>query len=119
MHSGQVCAQEIVSRNASDRPDALFAANDVLALGILHGFVRDGSLRVPDDIAIVGYDDIEFAEEAVVPLTSIRMAARTLGRTSVEVLLSEIEQRREGITDIDFARISLTPSLVARKTTQA
>ena len=59
---------------ARSRPTAAFCANDLLALGLLQEAVRLG-LRVPEDLAIVGYDDIEFAAAAAVPLTSVAPAA--------------------------------------------
>jgi LacI family transcriptional regulator len=48
-------------------------------------------LRVPEDVAIVGYDDIEFAAAAAVPLSSVRQPRHQLGRTAVELLLDEVE----------------------------
>ena len=57
-------------------PTAAFCANDLTALGLLQQCIRAGR-RVPDDIAIVGYDDIEFAAAAAVPLTSVRSRARS------------------------------------------
>ena len=45
----------------SARPDAVFAANDLLAVGLLQAFSSDSAIRVPEDIAMVGYDDIDFA----------------------------------------------------------
>ncbi|WP_031092425.1 LacI family DNA-binding transcriptional regulator, partial [Streptomyces sp. NRRL S-15] len=56
------------------RPSAVFCANDLLALGVLQALYEAG-LKVPEDLAVVGYDDIEFAASAVVPLTSVRRPA--------------------------------------------
>ena len=65
------------------RPTAAFCANDLLALGLLQEMVRHGS-AVPDDIAIVGFDDIDFAAAAAVPLSSVRKPRHELvdGRPS-------------------------------------
>ncbi len=49
------------------RPDAIFAANDLLALGLIQAFRLSGKISVPDDIALVGYDDIDFVYAAMVP----------------------------------------------------
>jgi len=86
---GRRCGELIANRPPSRRPDAIFAANDLMALGVLQALVMLGSLRVPDDIALIGYDDIDFASGAVVPLTSIRQPAGLLGSTAVEILLDE------------------------------
>jgi LacI family transcriptional regulator len=59
---------------AIDEPDAVFCANDMMALGVLRGLFERGR-SVPDDIALIGFDDIEFARLAAVPLTSVRQPA--------------------------------------------
>ena len=75
---GRAAGQAIVAR--SDRPDAVFAANDLLAMGVLQALVMQGAgVRVPDEIALIGYDDIDFASAAVVPLSSIRQPASSSG----------------------------------------
>lgn len=109
---GRLVAGKLASREASDRPDGVFAANDLLALGMLNAFLREGSIRVPEDIAIVGYDDIEFAQEAVVPLTSMRPSG-ALGRIGAELLLNEIERKRT----TEHTHASFRPVLVPRETT--
>ncbi|MEE4540380.1 LacI family DNA-binding transcriptional regulator [Streptomyces sp. V4-01] len=70
------------------RPTAVFCANDLLALGVLQ-VVYAAGIAVPADLAIVGYDDIEFAAAAVVPLTSVRQPAAEMGRMAAELLLEE------------------------------
>jgi LacI family transcriptional regulator len=70
------------------RPTAVFCANDLLALGVLQEMTRRG-VRIPEDVAIVGYDDIEFAAAAAVPLTSVRQPRQLLGRTAAELLIEE------------------------------
>ena len=69
-------------------PDGGACVNDLLAIGIMQQVLRSG-LRVPDDIAIVGYDDIAFASAAAVPLTSVRQPRNLLGRHAAELLLDE------------------------------
>jgi LacI family transcriptional regulator len=73
---------------------------------------------VPDDLAIVGYDDIEFAAAAAVPLTSVRQPAVTMGAMAAELLLEETEL--EG-TDRTHAhrRVVLQPELVVRRSSLA
>lgn len=69
------------------RPTAIFCANDLLALGVLRAAATLG-LRVPEDIAIAGYDDISFAAGATVPLTSVAQPTREMGRRAAEMLLT-------------------------------
>jgi LacI family transcriptional regulator len=71
------------------RPDAIACANDVVALGVLRGLL-EAEVDVPCDIAVVGYDDIEFAAIAAVPLTSLRQPARDIGRAAASMLLDEL-----------------------------
>lgn len=69
---------------------AAFCANDLLALGLLRAAVSTGR-RVPDDVAIMGYDDIEFAADAAVPLSSIRQPTLQIGRNAAQLLLEECD----------------------------
>jgi LacI family transcriptional regulator len=109
---GRRLGEQLVARPPHDRPDAVFAANDLMAIGALQAFVMLGTLRVPGDIAIVGYDDIDFASGAVVPLTSVRQPAALIGRTAVEMLLDEADR------DVKPGRqVVFTPELIVREST--
>ncbi len=88
---------------------AVFCANDMLALGLLRGLSQAG-VNVPGDIAVVGYDDIEFAADAAVPLTSVRQPKYQLGRAAAELLLDEADHPAEH----EHRRIVFTPELVVR-----
>lgn len=94
----------------SPRPSAVFCANDLLALGVLQALFAAG-VRVPQEMALVGYDDIEFAAAAVVPLTSVRQPAVEMGRRAAELLL---EETGEGADRHQHQRIVLEPELVVR-----
>ncbi|MFI0238700.1 LacI family DNA-binding transcriptional regulator [Streptomyces sp. NPDC016845] len=98
----------------ADRPTAVFCANDLLALGVLQSMYAAG-VRVPEDVAIVGYDDIEFAAAAAVPLTSVRQPAVTMGALAAGLLLEEIAaaDRPEGAAH-EHRRVVLQPELVVR-----
>jgi DNA-binding LacI/PurR family transcriptional regulator len=85
---GRRAADELTGLPAARRPTAVFCANDLLALGVLQGLIAHG-LRVPEDVALVGYDDIEFAAAAAVPLSSVRQPRELLGRTAAQLLLEE------------------------------
>jgi LacI family transcriptional regulator len=91
------------------RPTAVFCANDLLALGVLQALFA-ARISVPDDIALVGYDDIEFAAAAAVPLTSVRQPAVRMGRMAAELLLEET-----GEGDHRHRQVVLQPELVVRR----
>ncbi len=109
-------AGEIAALPEGERPTAVFAACDLVAIGLLQGFVTAG-LRVPDEVAIIGYDDIAFAAAAAVPLSSIRQPREAIGRRSAELLLSEIEAADTGAAHRHEA-VRFTPQLVVRRSTQ-
>jgi LacI family transcriptional regulator len=79
LHAGIAAAEQILVMTPEERPTALFAANDLVALGLLQRLLAAG-VKVPDDMALVGYDDIEFA--AFAPCRSLPSAhpARSSGR---------------------------------------
>jgi LacI family transcriptional regulator len=86
---GRAAAGLIADVAEGRRPTAVFCANDLTALGVLQEMTRRG-IRVPQDVAIVGYDDIDFAAAAAIPLTSVRQPREQLGRTAAELLLDEV-----------------------------
>ncbi|TDO48520.1 LacI family transcriptional regulator [Kribbella sp. VKM Ac-2527] len=86
---GRAAGERIAQLPKRSRPTAAFCANDLLALGFLQAMAVAG-LRVPQDMAIVGYDDIDFAAAAAVPLSSVRQPAELLGRTAMELLQEEV-----------------------------
>lgn len=88
---GAAAGARLLARPRREWPGALFAANDLLALGLLQALVVDGRARVPDDIAIIGFDDIPFAGAAAVPLSSIRQPSRMIGRTALRIVLEEAD----------------------------
>lgn len=85
---GRQAGSRLLGLPARRRPTAIFCANDLLALGILQEMTARG-VAVPEDMAIVGYDDIEFASAAAVPLTSVRQPRLDLGRTAARLLIEE------------------------------
>jgi LacI family transcriptional regulator len=97
----------------SPRPTAIFCGNDLLALGVMRGLMKSG-VRIPDEISIIGYDDIEFAPSAAVPLTSIAQPAYQLGFTATNLLLSECE----GVDSHAHQDVRFQPELVVRSSTR-
>lgn len=101
----------------SDRPTAVFCANDLLALGVLQSLFAAG-VSVPDDLALVGYDDIEFAAAAAVPLTSVRQPAATMGALAAGLLLEETGAGASAAAH-EHRRVVLQPELVVRRSSLA
>jgi LacI family transcriptional regulator, galactose operon repressor len=106
-------AEEIVAMPDSERPTAVFATNDLLAIGLLQGFVTAG-LRVPDDMAIVGYDDIAFAAAAAVPLSSVRQPRLAIGCRAAELLFEEIQAIDRDVAH-EHQQVRFEPELVVRR----
>lgn len=93
-------------------PTAIFCANDIVALGVMKGLLDQG-VRIPEQISLIGYDDIAFAPSAAIPLTSIAQPAYQLGVASAELIISECE---EGDAHA-HQQIRFQPKLVIRAST--
>lgn len=102
---GRQAAEKILSRRPY--PDAIFATNDFAAIGAL-GVLRDHGLRVPDDIALIGYNDTPLAAEIPIPLTTVRSPMHEMGRRGIALLIEVLAGRTP-----DSER--LTPTLVVRE----
>jgi len=113
---GRRAGERITGTPARRRPTAVFCANDLLALGLLQQLTELG-VAVPDDIAIVGYDDIEFAAAAAVPLTSVRQPRHLLGKTAAELLLQE-DAAANGGPPHEHSQVQFSPDLVVRASTR-
>ncbi|BBZ28724.1 LacI family transcriptional regulator [Mycolicibacterium madagascariense] len=109
--AGRAAGEQLCGRSAARLPDAVFCANDLLAIGMLQALSRHG-VRVPEDIALIGYDDIDFARSASVPLSSIRQPSADIGATAIELLLEAVEGGAREPRHVVFG-----PRLVARAST--
>ena len=98
----------------AEPPKALFAINDMYALGAYAG-ARDRGLAVPDDVSVVGFDDIFLAEVAQPALTTVRQPLREMLRTTVTMLVDRLEGSRDGPAD----HTVVTPELIVRASTAA
>ena len=104
---GEAAARRLLER--AERPTAIFACNDLMAIGALRA-VRSAGLSVPDDISVVGYDDIPLASAMSPALTTVAQPVDELGGLSTELLLSRIEDGSMGTAQ----RITLETTLVVR-----
>jgi LacI family transcriptional regulator len=95
---------------SGEYPDAIFAENDILAIGILHG-IKDSGLKVPDDIALIGFDDIAFSAYQEIQLSTIHQPKEEMGSTAAEILIEEIEGRPG---ETPPRKVILEPELIVR-----
>lgn len=108
---GERALEEILSR--PEPVTAIACVNDLTALGVLRGLLRR-RIRVPEDVAVVGYDDVEFAAVLATPLTSIRQPRYQLGQTAAGLLLAEAANGG----DHEHQQILFQPELVVRESSQ-
>jgi LacI family transcriptional regulator len=93
-------------------PTAVFCANDLLALGVMR-ILQANKIRIPEQVSVLGYDDIEFAPSAAVPLSSISQPAYQMGVTAADLLLNECEDGENH----EHQQIRFQPQLVERAST--
>jgi LacI family transcriptional regulator len=94
-------------------PTAIFASNDVMAFGVMEA-VRDRGLRIPEDVSIVGFDNIPQAEHVRPQLTTIEQPLADMGREATRRLLELIDN-----PDLPLTRVELPTKLVVRASTRA
>ena len=94
-----------------DAPTAVACFNDLVALGLLRA-LSDLGLRVPDDVSVVGFDDVPMASQAVTPLTTVRVPQREMGVRAVRILIDDIER-----PESDPVTVVLDADLQVRATT--
>ncbi|GAB4495502.1 MAG: LacI family DNA-binding transcriptional regulator [Anaerolineales bacterium] len=103
--SGYTAMQKLLPQN----PQGVFVANDVMAAGAYRA-IKEAGLKIPDDIAVVGFDDIPLAAQLQPPLTTIRQPMQTLGTLAVQRLLDILHQ-----PDTPPQQLLLPPELIIRQ----
>lgn len=103
---GAHAAERILA--AGNRPTAVVCANDQLALGVERTMLAHG-LRVPEDIAIVGYDNVDLASHANVPITSVSQPMYEMGKAATRLLIDEMENEEHV-----HEQVLYTPTLITR-----
>lgn len=94
IEDGQRAAQALLQ--IVPRPTAMFAASDILALGAYQA-IREAGLRIPEDVAVVGFDDIVMARLVTPPLTTVRLPQRDMGQRAAEMLFARLTGEVEGL----------------------
>lgn len=107
---GRHLGDRLAAMDPAHRPDAVFAANDLLAVGILQALLASPQVRVPEDIALVGYDDIDFARSTTVPLTTIAQPTERIAREAIRMLTEESADPR----GYKHEHLLLEPGLIVR-----
>lgn len=102
------------SRPHDDWPTAITCYNDLVAMGLVKAII-DLGMKVPDDVSVIGFDDIKFCETFLVPLTTVRVPKFDMGKKAAQMLIAHIESR-EALTP---QRHYLDASLVVRASTAA
>ena len=108
--AGGVRAGEVLF-DLRNPPTAVFAFNDLLAIGLIQA-ARSRGLRVPEDVSVVGFDDLEFSTMVTPPLTTVRQPLAEMGRTAVSMLVRLLEQKR-----FETLHVELGTRLVVREST--
>ncbi|HEX6508033.1 MAG TPA: LacI family DNA-binding transcriptional regulator [Chloroflexota bacterium] len=106
---GRMAAEQLLS--LAHVPTAIIALNDVMAVGVLAA-ARARGLEVPDDLSVVGFDDIEMASITTPPLTTVQQPLQGLGRVGANVLWRLLEGQ-----ELDATRIELSTRLIVREST--
>jgi LacI family transcriptional regulator len=107
---GVKAAAVVAGFPAAERPTAVMCANDLVALGMLQGLWQRG-IRVPDEIAVIGFDDLDWAAASMIPLTSVHQKRRELGQLAVQMLVDEITNGDEHV----HRHVVLQPELIVRE----
>ncbi|GCE22365.1 LacI family DNA-binding transcriptional regulator [Dictyobacter kobayashii] len=95
----------------ADRPTAIFAFNDDMAVGAMRA-IREHNLSIPEDISVVGFDDTRFASFVTPPLTTVRQPTYELGRVGIETLYRVLDEQ-----SLEVPRIELSTKLIVRDST--
>ena len=109
---GEAAAGRLLELPARERPTAIFASNDMMAMGAL-GAARRRGLRVPEDVSVVGMDDVPLADSVFPALTTVHQPLRELGETAMGMVLAAIRGE-----ETETERV-LAPRLVVRESTSA
>ncbi|UOR01325.1 LacI family transcriptional regulator [Leucobacter allii] len=110
---GRRLAAELLSREAARRPTALFAHNDLIAVGALDA-LRAAGLRCPDDVSVIGYNDAPLSDHLDPPLTTVRLPSFELGGRTARLVLEALDGVRESPRSV-----MLSPEFIPRRSTSA
>ena len=110
VYSGVDCANTLLE--LPDPPTAIFACNDMMAMGVIQSAAKHG-LQVPEDLSVIGFDDISMAEYYVPPLTTIRQPMHEIGSESLNAMMESINNPNKS-----YKKITLDVQLIKRDSTK-
>jgi DNA-binding LacI/PurR family transcriptional regulator len=113
MEGGIAAMERLLAANAKKMPTAVMCSNDMTAIGVLHKLYRAG-LRVPDDLSVIGFDDIHIAEVTIPPLTTVQMSRFELARAAVTALRAHVENADDPAPKRDY---KIQTDLIVREST--
>jgi LacI family transcriptional regulator len=105
--SGYACTKQLLDH----QPDAIFAASDVMAIGAMQA-ILDAGMRIPEDVAVIGFDDLPLAAKQNPPLTTIHQPIHQMGYIAVQTLLKAVDN-----PDGEVFQTIIRPNLVVRQST--
>jgi len=109
LEDGRRLAAQLAAAHPTTLPSAVMCANDLIALGLLQELTLRG-VRVPEQVALVGFDDLQWASSSTVPLSTVRQSRAELGVTAVRMLLDEIQNADTHVHE----HTVLQPELIVR-----
>jgi DNA-binding LacI/PurR family transcriptional regulator len=115
LKGGIAAMERLLTENTKKMPTAVMCSNDMTAIGVLHKLYRAG-LRVPDDLSVIGFDDIHIAEVTIPPLTTVQMSRFELARAAVTALRAHIESSETTEPKRDY---KIQTDLIVRESTGA
>lgn len=104
IQDGQQVARKMLALPEASRPDAVFTSSDEVAIGILKEYLAAGK-KVPEDLAILGFDNQPFTDVLAVPLTTIAQPVEALGREATNLMIATLEERTY---EVDQSQLHLT-----------
>jgi DNA-binding LacI/PurR family transcriptional regulator len=113
MEGGIAAMERLLAANAKKMPTAVMCSNDMTAIGVLHKLYRAG-LRVPDDLSVIGFDDIHIAKVTIPPLTTVQMSRFELARAAVTALRAQVETSGDSTPKRDY---KIQTDLIVREST--
>ncbi|WP_254061883.1 LacI family DNA-binding transcriptional regulator [Granulicella sp. L60] len=111
MEGGIAATEKLLA--AKNRPTAVMCSNDMTAIGVLHKLYRAG-LRVPDDLSVIGFDDIHIAQVTIPPLTTIQMSRFDIARAAVTALRNHVAHSSDSHPQREY---NIETSLIVREST--